>query len=264
MNTDEHQDAASNETTSPAPASAPAAPEATPAAPEGTAPADTAADTAAEPAPEHAPEAEPVTAAEPAPAEEPAKPAEEPEHLTQADYDRIGREAKAAHEHAQELAQEAARAAAVAAAAAPAVATADPDMLALQRDLQNYANQMSPAMRLTAHVGAAMQLSLFRTLMRVVTIQGDKFAPLWSAVLAFAFEHRNDLWSDRYINRFVSDMGSSVTDLRNFEKLRHVIAMTADPQSRAVAVKNMDFASILKFMTNAQAQQNLLGFYNAA
>lgn len=257
---------------------------ATPAPSESPAPADASVTT---PAPAEGTESPaPATGEGAAPAPAPETPAAPPaadtsheaddKPKTQADWDRIGRETRERHlrEAAEREAAEekAAQEAAVTqtttdapapAPAAPAVASADPDMLALQRDLSNYTAQMMPAIRVPPGVGPAMQLTLYRAVMRVAGIKGDKFTPLWTAILAYAYEHRNDLWSERYINRFISDMNIPIVDIRNFEKLRHLISMTADPQSRAVAVKNIDFQTLMRFMPNPQVQQNLLGFYTA-
>lgn len=296
--TNSTQDTSSNETPSPAPAPAPAADTPSPAPSEGTsspAPAPSSETPAPAPVPAPAPEPDYVTAdttkmspdelqrteseiqnhlaaveAKEFPAETMVEKVREDNRIDGAPNEHVHHHVESSQQRVENVgphhrvvhAAAAAPTPAYTAPEIPTVADANPLVLALQRDLTNYASAMAPAKRILPQAGAAAQMALWSVLVRILNLPQTSFQPVWTYMLSFAYENRDGVWNDRLLHRFISDMGLSPRDLRMFERIRHLISMTADPKSRATALKQVNLPNIIASMTSIVAQQNLMGYYS--
>lgn len=127
--------------------------------------------------------------------------------------------------------------------------------------LERYAENMRPGKPTTDLEGSTQQTHLYRTLISILDRPGPEFMPLWTLVLKFAFDHKQDVFHPKYIYRFFSHLRMSTVEIRNFERLLNLISLTADPKSRALGLKQFDLKITLKYLAKPNIVQNVRAYY---
>lgn len=110
--------------------------------------------------------------------------------------------------------------------------------------------------------GAQQQMNLMRGIKMVLRLEGTDFNKGWSEVLAWANLHLKDTFSMAYRNRFL-DYAKRMTrqDQTAAPVLIHLIAVTADPAARQLAIKRYDFNRLYTLFDGTNIAEKLQGFY---
>lgn len=99
----------------------------------------------------------------------------------------------------------------------------------LRQELQNYIGEMAPNRRMDPQEGAGHQTALARLIESTITEADSRvFIAKMSVWLETIREHRNGVFSERYVNRFADSIALSKSKLQSFQYLVHLFLTTAD------------------------------------
>lgn len=134
----------------------------------------------------------------------------------------------------------------------------------LRERLDNYAAAMAPGKPITSpEEGAQQQTVLWNTIRWVLSKKEGDFVALWAELLKFVSEHRQGVFNERHIYRFHDHLTRlSPTDRRNYERMLNLILGTCDPQTRSIALKQINMTSTLKQL-EPEVQMRVADFYTA-
>lgn len=128
--------------------------------------------------------------------------------------------------------------------------------------LATYEKEMDVNKPVSIEVGVSQQMSLLRAIKMVLRMKPEEFNQGWSLLLAFAKRHEKGLMGMAYRYRFL-DFAKTMAarDRKLFQTLVHLIAITADPASRQLAVSRYDFGRMQVILDNVAGQELIEGFY---
>lgn len=127
-----------------------------------------------------------------------------------------------------------------------------------------YIEKMRPGMQMTDQVGASNQVIFWRVLRSMVETENDEFGLVFGTVLAMFNKHSDDeaVFGDRYLFRWTEQMNLERDGREAFFNLATLMRVTADPKSRALAVRTqIDITRALDKGFTEQARQRILAFY---
>lgn len=126
--------------------------------------------------------------------------------------------------------------------------------------IEEYINDMAPKKPMTPALGVRHQVKLYRAL-QTTTRLGDDFFLVWGTILKLFNSQRAAVFHESYVFRYMEHVTLSPQDQKAFQRLLNLIVITANPQGRAVAVKQVDFKRTLEFGMDEAGRNRLLGFY---
>lgn len=128
--------------------------------------------------------------------------------------------------------------------------------------LKTYETEMAVNREVTIEVGVSQQMSLLRAVKMVLRLDYTDFNAGWGVLLEWAGQHTNDLLNMNHRNRFL-DYAKTMParDRKLFQSLIHLLAITADPATRKLAMSRYDFGRIHKLLDKDEAAAKLEGFY---
>jgi len=127
--------------------------------------------------------------------------------------------------------------------------------------MEAYIAKMTPNKILDKNEGPNAQSSLWRTLRGVLENTNEEFNQTYSIILGLFEKHKNGVFHERYVFRFMADAPLSKDELFAFQAIINLIKLTADPVSRNSALKQVDIARSLGKVFSENARQRILGFY---
>lgn len=128
--------------------------------------------------------------------------------------------------------------------------------------LESYLRGMAPGTIIDADVGARHQYNLWQALRNVVQSSPDgEFNRLWNMVLAFAHQHRQGVFGDRYVFRFSESWRYDLDELDAFQRLLNLINLTANQAEREKGLRNVDLTRSLDKGFNEHGRARLVSFY---
>ena len=131
--------------------------------------------------------------------------------------------------------------------------------------LQTYLKVMAPGQILEDRIGAGAQLTLFNHFRNVLERgDGENFKAQWKLILNFFHLHEQveSALGDRYINRFGYAWTQDGGLWTAFVSLIHFIKMTANPATRAAALKQVSLKKVLETGFNDEASRRITSFYS--
>lgn len=132
----------------------------------------------------------------------------------------------------------------------------------VQDRLTEYVEKMAVARPISASDGAFQQSQLWRGVINQLLQQSPEVFNIgWAYFLSVVLTHREGCFSPAYFNRFRDNLKLTIDERRSFERLLHLAYITADPLSRQLALKQVDFNQILARLSNENQRQLLIGFY---
>ena len=125
-----------------------------------------------------------------------------------------------------------------------------------------YFETMLPGKPVDPETGARAQFAFWRALYTVIhSAPQEEFKPLWNLVLAYFNNHAEDIFHSRYVFRFSESWSGSAVELAAFQRLLNLIHLTANPQTRAVGLKQVDLGRSLGDFFTEEDRQRLITFY---
>ncbi|HWT39863.1 MAG TPA: hypothetical protein VN081_01125 [Dongiaceae bacterium] len=116
--------------------------------------------------------------------------------------------------------------------------------------------QLQPAQAIKAQEG------LWKTVQLIFNRPANEFAELWGVFLNIVHEHSKDVFAPTYVFRgiqFVPTMGA--VGKKNYIRIMQLALKTADPTTRAVVSRQLDFRHIGRQFTDTSWGNKLSDFY---
>lgn len=134
--------------------------------------------------------------------------------------------------------------------------------LAITQTLESYRDTMKTGPKpVLDSKAAAAQLMLYRSIRRIMALEGRDFVDNWTALLDFVYQNRKGIFSDVNAMRGCSAMAIGANDYRTFEGLLNLLLKTADPATRALELKKVDLIRTLQYVSDEGQRSNVLGYY---
>ena len=127
---------------------------------------------------------------------------------------------------------------------------------------ENYVQHMAPGVPVSNDDGAKLQYGLwkaFQTLINNTPV--ENFKVVWGNVLSLCMLHSGGALGERYAFRFAAQWSQQVTQLTAYQALLNLVNLTANPNTRAVGLKQIDLNRALATGYTERGRQNLLSFY---
>lgn len=125
-----------------------------------------------------------------------------------------------------------------------------------------YADHLAPGKPVEDNVGGRLQYRLWTAFQTLInnTAPGE-FKAVWNNVLAISLEHKAGVFNEYLMFRFTDQWQQAPDTLRAYNSLLNLILITADPNARQAALKqvNLDYALALGY--TEQGRGNLINFY---
>lgn len=128
-------------------------------------------------------------------------------------------------------------------------------------NLASYIEEMRPKKVNPLPAALRQQQSLYSTILGICNRLEDDFYPVWTALLAVFQEHRDGVFHERYVNRHMDNINLGTSEIAAFQNLLNLIRLTADPRSRALGLKQVDFTRTLQHALTDAARARLGNFY---
>lgn len=129
--------------------------------------------------------------------------------------------------------------------------------------IQTYVERMEPNRPITVPAGAKEQVALYRAIQNIINRQDKYFTQLFTAALAIFKAEMKGALGDKYRLRFLESVELSVGDRKAFQYITHLMFVTADPKSRAMAISTVNIAKALENGLTAEGRDRVLKYYNA-
>ncbi len=134
---------------------------------------------------------------------------------------------------------------------------------AVQDRLDEYVLKMAPGRPISSADGSFQQRQLWQgVILALLKLPAPSFLAGWTSFLNFVNVHRKGAFSPAYIHRFREETQLGMSDRRNFERLLHLAYVSADPGTRALAMKQVDMHQILSMLPSEDMRQKFVEFYS--
>ena len=135
-------------------------------------------------------------------------------------------------------------------------------MALVQQELAEYVEAMRPGREVSANTGMLMQVKLNALIKSVLRQEGEEFVAQLNYLLAAFEEHREGVFGERYVFRFIDSVPLSRGDRTALERLVNLFIVTADAKSRMDALKHVDLAKVAETLQDGKMQERLFQFYS--
>lgn len=141
-------------------------------------------------------------------------------------------------------------------------ATGTSSQKALISSFEQYAFNMQPGKPMDSEKGAKHQYTFWKTIQHLVENSPEgEFNKLWSILLAYAHQHKSGVFGERYIMRFTEQWRQSEDELAAYQRIINLIKLTADPQTRAKNMREVNISRTLELVFSEQGRQRVGNFY---
>jgi hypothetical protein len=127
--------------------------------------------------------------------------------------------------------------------------------------LADYARLMAPKRPVSVTDGARQQVSMFRTIQNLINNEENNFSELFTALLKFIHHHRDGVFHDTHVFRFYENMVLNSDELKAFTNIMHVLRAMADPSTRALASKSINFQRALQFGLTDRGRSKITDYF---
>ena len=140
--------------------------------------------------------------------------------------------------------------------------TGSASVKALLHSFDTYFDILAPGKTVDGDHGARAQYAFWRAMYVVIhNAPQEEFKQLWNIILAYFNNHAEGIFHSRYVFRFSEHWSASEVELTAFQRLLNLIHLTADPQTRAVGLKQVDLDRTLGVFFTDEDRQRLISFY---
>lgn len=128
--------------------------------------------------------------------------------------------------------------------------------------LETYVEKMAPGRPMNSTEGAQHQYTLWMALFNVIhNAPSSQFKSLWNIVLAFFKKHEKGALGECYYNRFSEMWKYDLRQLAAYQRLVNLISLTADPETRAVGLRQVNLDVTLSEGFSEDGRNRLIMFY---
>ena len=124
----------------------------------------------------------------------------------------------------------------------------------------NYVRIMQPNIKIEPTDGLRNQLILLNDVNIIIKVS-DNFNIMYGTMLRIFYDYSHTVFNGRFLYRFTNIMPQK--QLKNFITIMHLLKVTADPVTRPMAKKQVDFdKTLVSYQPNMKSK--VLGFYGLA
>lgn len=128
--------------------------------------------------------------------------------------------------------------------------------------VQQYMQDMGPAMTQTTESGARHQVVLFRAIRTIIDYSHDDFQLAFATLLRLFDENKDGVFHERYVFRFMESVVLNQDERRAFERILNLIKLAAASAGRKEAVNQINFQKTLQYVFTEEGRQRVLAFFN--
>ncbi len=130
------------------------------------------------------------------------------------------------------------------------------------RVMENYISELAPGKPVDAATGVRIQYGLWKLIQNVThNVPLDHFGGAWTLILDYFKQYATTVFSERYVYRFADAWTYPTSELRSFQAAINLIKLTANKETRALGLKQVDLEKVFSTGLLAEARQRLLTFY---
>lgn len=127
--------------------------------------------------------------------------------------------------------------------------------------LQEYVAAMKPGRPITVSEGITQQRKLWNCLILTLQQKNEDFVSHYAEFLNVIHTHRQGVFHERYVYRFMSELPLTVDELSTFKRMLNLLLRTCDPRDRHITLRQIDLRTTLSSLHNEQQRQNVMSFY---
>lgn len=132
------------------------------------------------------------------------------------------------------------------------------------RQLDEYADLMNPRKTTSMETINQNQVALFRSLTTTINKLGNDFQYVWAGILAAFLENKNSAFDEINVFRGAQTIPLTADERNTFYQLLNLIKITAAPQGRSDAIRQVDPSVSLSTGTvlSHDGREKVMKFYN--
>lgn len=132
----------------------------------------------------------------------------------------------------------------------------------VEEGLNEYIAKMTPGVPHTGEDGPKAQTAFFRIIQSIFRQSGKDFIESYSLLLDTVAKHRNTVFNERYVYRYMSEVRLTNTERKNFERILNLFLVTCDKASRKQHLKQVDLNYTVEGFNDTALIQKLTEFYS--
>lgn len=126
--------------------------------------------------------------------------------------------------------------------------------------LANYAYEMQPNRPVSTERGSKLQVALYKTVVNLINREETGFDSLFRGLLKFIQVHREGIFHELHLFRFMESVALTSDERRAFQNLMHLLREIANPVSRKQMLKQIDIERALRYGLVERGRQKVINF----
>lgn len=127
--------------------------------------------------------------------------------------------------------------------------------------IMDYITDMAPLKPVDPVQGARHQVSLYRAITSIINNSQEDFGTAFSTLLKIAHQHRDGVFHPTRLFRFPEHIPLAPKEIDAFHRLLNMVKLTADPQSRVLALKQIDMQATTEHVITDHGKNRIMAFF---
>jgi hypothetical protein len=127
--------------------------------------------------------------------------------------------------------------------------------------VNEYAQKMKPERLVTQAEGMRQQVSLCNAIFLAINTRDTDFKPVLTAILTILHRERDAAFRETHLFRYWDNVALSKTQRRGFEKIITLLKTLADPKTRQVALRQVDFEWLLQYGLTEKGRTRFAAYF---
>jgi hypothetical protein len=134
-------------------------------------------------------------------------------------------------------------------------------LMIVEDNLATYVDKMKPGAAHQGNEGPTAQVLLYRTVQTILRQKGSDFNFLFGELLKTVHKHRNSVFNERYVFRYMDRLSLTSSERRNFERFINMLLTVCDPATRSHTLKQVDINATMEGFKDPDAHQRVVAFF---
>lgn len=134
-------------------------------------------------------------------------------------------------------------------------------LMIVEDNLAKYIDKMKPGAAHQGNEGPTTQVLLYRTIQTILRQKGSDFNFLFGELLKTVHKHRNTVFNERYVFRYMDRLSLTSSERRNFERFINMLLTVCDPATRSHTLKQVDVNATMEGFKDPDAHQRVVAFF---
>lgn len=128
--------------------------------------------------------------------------------------------------------------------------------------IEQYISDMAPRKPVTQTSIDMNQVKLYRAIQMCINNLDSEFKEIYTKILSMFEEHKGGAFRETHVFRGADTMPLPEDDRKAFHRLINLLKVTANPQSRSIALKQVDLQASTQYGITEVGRNRILAFYN--